>query len=110
MRIDRLEIENFKKFKKQNFDLHPQFTLLAGENGSGKTSVLDALAVGLGVWLVEKPDTMLLNSGEDSPEGDPTGASVRGGPDSISRMPTGERPGHGPNWRTGRPVLEASNP
>ncbi|MGA2656817.1 MAG: AAA family ATPase [Verrucomicrobiota bacterium] len=63
MRIDRLEIENFKKFKKQNFDLHPQFTLLAGENGSGKTSVLDALAVGLGVWLVEKPDTMLLNSG-----------------------------------------------
>lgn len=63
MRIDRLEIENFKKFKQQSFDLHPQFTLLVGENGSGKTSVLDALAISLSVWLVEKPDTMLLNSG-----------------------------------------------
>ncbi|MEI6394115.1 MAG: AAA family ATPase [Verrucomicrobiota bacterium] len=63
MRIDRLQIENFKKFKKQSFSLHPQFTLLAGENGSGKTTVLDALAVSLSIWLVEKPDTMLMNSG-----------------------------------------------
>lgn len=62
MRIDRLTVQNFKKFREQALGLHPQFTLLAGDNGSGKTSVLDALAVSLGVWLVEVPDTTLSNS------------------------------------------------
>jgi predicted ATP-binding protein involved in virulence len=62
MRIDRLELRNFKKFAAFNLDLHPQFTLLIGDNGAGKTSVLDALAVALGVWLVEPPDSTLINS------------------------------------------------
>ncbi len=62
MRIDRLELRNFKKFAALTLDLHPQFTLLIGENGSGKTSVLDALAVALGVWLVRPPDSTLMNS------------------------------------------------
>lgn len=62
MRIDRITVQNFKKFTEQTFELHPQFTLLVGENGSGKTSVLDALAVSLGVWLVDVPDTALINS------------------------------------------------
>ncbi|MFM9965332.1 MAG: AAA family ATPase [Planctomycetaceae bacterium] len=62
MRIDRLTIQNFKKFAEQSFALHPQFTLLVGENGSGKTTVLDALAVSLGIWLVEVPDSSLINS------------------------------------------------
>ena len=62
MRIDRLAVQNFKKYAEQTLTLHPQFTLLVGENGSGKTTVLDALAVSLGIWLVEVPDTSLLNS------------------------------------------------
>jgi predicted ATP-binding protein involved in virulence len=62
MRIDRLELHNFKKFAEQVLELHPQFTLLVGENGSGKTSVLDALAVALGVWLVDPPDSKLASS------------------------------------------------
>src|SRR3954454_16167453 len=62
MRIDRLELLNFKKFASLDLELHPRFTLLIGENGAGKTSVLDALAVSLGVWLVEPPDSTLLNS------------------------------------------------
>lgn len=62
MRIDHLEMENFKKFKKQSLHLHPQFTLLVGENGAGKTTVLDALAVAAGIWLVEAPDSTLQNS------------------------------------------------
>lgn len=59
MRIDRLEIENFKRFVKQTFELHPQFTLFVGENGAGKTSVVDALAVAASIWLVEGPDSTL---------------------------------------------------
>jgi predicted ATP-binding protein involved in virulence len=65
MRIDRLEIENFKKFVKQTFELHSQFTLFVGENGAGKTTVLDALAVAASIWLVEAPDSTLYNSGRN---------------------------------------------
>lgn len=65
MRIDELHLENFKKFAAQDFDLHPHFTLLVGENGAGKTSLLDALAVASAVWLVEPPDSMLVNSGRN---------------------------------------------
>ena len=62
MRIDRLELRNFKKFAELDLSLHPQFTLLIGDNGAGKTSVLDALAVALGVWLVRTPDSTLTGS------------------------------------------------
>lgn len=62
MRIDRLEIKNFKKFSDYTLELHPQFTLLVGDNGTGKTTLLDALAVAAGIWLVNSPDTTLNNS------------------------------------------------
>jgi len=65
MRIDRLEIENFKKFVKQTLELNSQFTLFVGENGAGKTTVLDALAVAASIWLVEAPDSTLYNSGRN---------------------------------------------
>lgn len=63
MRIERLELQNFKKYAQQSFDLHPQFTLLVGENGSGKTTILDALAVAMAIWLVRPPSSELRNSG-----------------------------------------------
>ncbi|MBI3469718.1 MAG: AAA family ATPase [Planctomycetes bacterium] len=71
MRIDRLDLHNFKKFKEETFEFPRSvnapadagsFHVLIGENGSGKTSVLDALAVALGVWLVKVPDSSLANS------------------------------------------------
>lgn len=65
MRIDRLRVTNFKKYQAQDFEFHPQFTLLVGENGAGKTTVLDALAVAAGIWLVEPPDSQLSNSGRN---------------------------------------------
>jgi AAA15 family ATPase/GTPase len=45
MRIDSLLLENFKGFKRRELTFHPQFNLVVGENGTGKTSLLDALAV-----------------------------------------------------------------
>ena len=62
MRIDRLEIKNFKKFSDYTLELDPQFTLLVGDNGTGKTTLLDALAIAAGIWLVNSPDTTLNNS------------------------------------------------
>ena len=65
MRIDSLKIENFKKFSKLSLKLAPQFTLFVGDNGTGKTSVLDALAIAAAVWLVDPPDSILANSGRN---------------------------------------------
>jgi predicted ATP-binding protein involved in virulence len=63
MRINRIELTNFKKYEAQGFDLHPNFTLFIGDNGSGKTTILDALAVAMGVWLAKPPTKGLVNSG-----------------------------------------------
>jgi len=52
MRIDRLSLTNFRGFSKVEFDFHQKFNLLVGENGSGKTSVLDALSVAAGSWFL----------------------------------------------------------
>ena len=65
MRIDRLHIKNFKRFEEHTLDLDHRFTLLVGDNGAGKTTVLDALAIAAGVWLVKPPDSTLINSGRN---------------------------------------------
>ncbi len=52
MRIDRLTVENFKGFEHREFSFHPQMNLLVGVNGTGKTSVLDAVAVAMGSWFL----------------------------------------------------------
>ena len=65
MRIDRIDLLNFKCFEEKSLDFDQRFTLLVGDNGAGKTSVLDALAIAAGIWLVKPPDTMLANSGRN---------------------------------------------
>ncbi|MCB2262407.1 MAG: AAA family ATPase [Candidatus Thiosymbion ectosymbiont of Robbea hypermnestra] len=52
MRIDHLVLKHFKGFKEREFSFHPEFNLLVGRNGTGKTSALDALAVAVGSWLL----------------------------------------------------------
>jgi predicted ATP-binding protein involved in virulence len=52
MRIHRLTIQNFKCFEDSSFDFTPEFNVLAGDNGSGKSAVLDALAIGIGAFLL----------------------------------------------------------
>ncbi len=48
MKIQQLSLENFKGFENRSFNFSDQFTLLIGENGTGKTAILDALAIGAG--------------------------------------------------------------
>ena len=50
MQIGELEIENFKLFANDKFSFDNKFNLIIGENGSGKTSLLRAIAVALGGW------------------------------------------------------------
>ena len=62
MRIDRLTVKNFKGFEEKTFDFprsidapdngNGSFHLIIGQNGKGKTSALDALAVAAGSWFL----------------------------------------------------------
>jgi predicted ATP-binding protein involved in virulence len=52
MRIDELTIKNFNGFEHRTFSFNPRFNLLVGDNATGKTSVLDALAVSVGSWFL----------------------------------------------------------
>ena len=55
MRIDRLTVRNFRNLEEESFGLHPQFTVLVGDNGSGKTAILEALRIGAGAYLLGLP-------------------------------------------------------
>ena len=50
MQIDQISISNFKLFVDEKFQFHQSFNLVVGTNGSGKTSLLRAVAVALGGW------------------------------------------------------------
>ncbi|MCP9915272.1 AAA family ATPase [Cyanobium sp. ATX 6F1] len=55
MKIKRLEIENFRCKDKATLKLGSRLTLLLGENGSGKTTFLDAIAIALGAIISYLP-------------------------------------------------------
>ncbi len=47
MRLKKLELTNFRCFESLSIDLDEQLTVLVAKNGQGKTSVLDAIRIGL---------------------------------------------------------------
>ena len=51
MKIQELFMENFHGFETRHINFSEQFTVLVGDNGTGKTAVLDGLAVALGSFL-----------------------------------------------------------
>ncbi|MBX8555256.1 AAA family ATPase [Pseudomonas cichorii] len=47
MRLDNLHLQNFRCYEDAHFDFQPGFNLVVGVNGSGKTSLLQGVAVSL---------------------------------------------------------------
>ncbi len=47
MHIKKITLRNFRCFQELEIDLHPRLTVLVAENGGGKTSILDGIAIGL---------------------------------------------------------------
>jgi|GEM_PF-70498 len=45
LKINKIALKNFRLFEDKEFSFSPRFNLLLGNNGSGKTAVLDALAL-----------------------------------------------------------------
>lgn len=58
MRIDNLEIENFKNYESVNVSFVSGINLFVGNNGSGKTSILEAINVALGGFFGEQETKM----------------------------------------------------
>ena len=56
MKLERVEIENYRAIEKLDLPLHPGLTVLHGDNAHGKTSVLSAIATGLGSIPTILPD------------------------------------------------------
>ena len=56
MRLGHVHLDNFRGKQVARLVLGSRLTLLMGENGSGKTTILDAIAVALGAILSYLPD------------------------------------------------------
>ncbi len=53
MKINTLQLTHFGRFKQLDLKLDPGMTVFVGNNGSGKTAILQALAIGLS-WFVAR--------------------------------------------------------
>ncbi|MCD7956248.1 MAG: AAA family ATPase [Lachnospiraceae bacterium] len=51
MRIQHVKIKNFRGIEEREIEFQPGFNLVIGENGKGKTSILEAITVGLGGFI-----------------------------------------------------------
>ena len=53
MYIKRIEIQNYKGIEDKKFEFNSNFTALIGDNGTGKTSILDAINIAIGTILLK---------------------------------------------------------
>ena len=49
MRIHSVKLENFRGFKSFEQELSPRLNVFIGKNGSGKTSILDAIGININI-------------------------------------------------------------
>ena len=66
--LSHVEIENFKSISNARVDIKPGFTVIAGQNGSGKSCLLESIGFGLGASPAELRVSQLGElCGNDSP-------------------------------------------
>lgn len=64
MKLERLQLQNFRCFDQLVVNFHPKLTVIVAENGAGKTAILDAVAVGFGRFLTKLPGVPGLTARE----------------------------------------------
>lgn len=72
MRIESIKLKNFRCFEDLDIAFHPQLTVIVGKNASGKSTILDAIAVavgtfpsafdGIGKYGIRKEDARLVTN------------------------------------------------
>lgn len=53
MRLDRLTLENYRLFSSLTIPFHKKLTVLAGDNGAGKTSILEGATIAVGTFFAK---------------------------------------------------------
>jgi predicted ATP-binding protein involved in virulence len=64
MKIKKVRCVNFRRFKDFSLTLDANLTVLVARNGSGKTSILDALAISMGAFLTRLPSVSGISQKE----------------------------------------------
>ncbi|MEZ4852314.1 MAG: AAA family ATPase [Bacteroidia bacterium] len=67
MVIKNIRIKNFKGFADEQFGFNPQFNVLIGDNGTGKSSILDALSIAMGTFLMRTQASFGYNGRKNRP-------------------------------------------
>ena len=61
MYLDKVYLKNYKAIEDLKIDLKPGVNLLIGDNGAGKTSVLEGIVAALGGLFVSVPGVSAKN-------------------------------------------------
>ena len=67
MKINDIHIKNFKGIESIDLVFNEQFNVLIGENGAGKSSILDAISIGLGTFLMNTSASFGLKGTKSRP-------------------------------------------
>ena len=59
--VKKLKLENFRGFEQLELEFHQELTVLIGDNGAGKTTILDSLAIFLNILLKNLTQTYAEN-------------------------------------------------
>ena len=51
MNLNRITLQNYRRFEKFEIDLDSDLIVIAARNGQGKTTVLEAIAAALGPFV-----------------------------------------------------------
>jgi predicted ATP-binding protein involved in virulence len=52
MKIQKMRLRNFRAYADMEIDFHPRFNVIIGNNGIGKTAILEALTVAIGSFFL----------------------------------------------------------
>ncbi len=52
MKLSNIKIVNFRRFHNLSVNFDPQMNVIVGNNGAGKSSILDAVSIGIGSFLL----------------------------------------------------------
>lgn len=65
MKVEGLQLTNFRSYERAAFELHPDVTLVVGPNASGKTNLLESLYVLASTKSFRAKDRDLMRHGQD---------------------------------------------